>query len=124
MKIAIHMDQVPEEDGIAWRDYPKCTAFILDDSRPKRDPVTFQLIQKPRRTLIYPQDIAKVLKGEMVPSDKFLSLLRNGNKLPCPLCRKGRINPISDCRITAHFFCNNCGADLHYPEESEPITTP
>lgn len=112
MNIAIHMDQVPKEDGVSWEDYPEGTSIILDDRRPERDPVTFQLIRKPRRALIYPEDIIKAQKGEYMPTDKFLSLLRNGNKLLCPLCRKGHINPIFNPEKSTHFYCDCCGIDM------------
>lgn len=50
----IYFDQIPEEVDIS--DYPEGTVFVLDDSKPKRDPVTFELIRPPKRPLIYPKD--------------------------------------------------------------------
>ncbi|HBI64259.1 MAG TPA: hypothetical protein DDX51_03980 [Clostridiales bacterium] len=54
----IYLDQVPEE--VDFGDYPPGTEFVLDDSRPKRDPVTYRLIQKPKRPLIYPEDVKQI----------------------------------------------------------------
>ena len=50
----LYFGQIPA--GADVSDYPPDTIFILDDSRPKRDPVTFQLICAPKRELIYPED--------------------------------------------------------------------
>lgn len=50
----LYFEQIPA--GAVVSDYPPDTIFILDDSRPKRDPVTFQLICPPKRELIYPKD--------------------------------------------------------------------
>ena len=50
----IYFEQIPA--GAVVSDYPPDTIFILDDSRPKRNPVTFQLIRPPKRELIYPED--------------------------------------------------------------------
>lgn len=50
----LYFEQIPA--GAVISDYPPDTIFILDDSRPKRDPVTFQLICPPKRELIYPED--------------------------------------------------------------------
>lgn len=54
----IYLDQIPE--GVDVSDYPEGTWFILDDSPLQRDPVTFQLIKRPRRPLIYPEDVRKM----------------------------------------------------------------
>ncbi len=53
----IYLEQVPEE--VDFDDYPPDTEFILDDAPLKRDPVTFQLIPRERRPLIYPEDLKK-----------------------------------------------------------------
>ena len=50
----LYFGQIPA--GADVSDYPPDTIFILDDSRPKRDPVTLQLIRPPKRELIYPED--------------------------------------------------------------------
>ena len=50
----LYFGQIPA--GADVSDYPPDTIFVLDDSRPKRDPVTFQLIRPPKRELIYPED--------------------------------------------------------------------
>ena len=50
----LYFGQIPA--GADVSDYPPDTIFILDDIRPKRDPVTFQLIRPPKRELIYPED--------------------------------------------------------------------
>ena len=50
----LYFEQIPA--GAVVSDYPPDTIFILDDSRPKRDPVTFQLIRPPKKKLIYPED--------------------------------------------------------------------
>lgn len=50
----LYFDQIPE--GVDTSDYPEGTLFVLDDTRPKRDPVTFKLIREPKRKLIYPED--------------------------------------------------------------------
>lgn len=112
MAISIYFDQIPEEDGIRWEDYPEYTSFILDDSRPKRDLVTFQLIHPPRRTKIYPEDIVKAQKGDKIPIHRFVSLLRNGNKLLCPFCRKGRMKTDYNPEISHHFYCDRCKENL------------
>ena len=112
LAISIYFDQIPEEDGIRWEDYPEYTSFILDDSRPKRDPVTFQLIHPPRRTKIYPEDIVKAQKGDKIPIHRFVSLLRNGNKLLCPFCRKGRMKTDYNPEISHHFYCDRCKENL------------
>ena len=112
MAIRIYFDQIPEDAGIDTQDYPEYTSFILDDSRPKRDPVTFQAIRPPKRTKIYPSDVVKAQKGDVIPSHRFVALLRNGNKLFCPLCHKGRINTPYDPKTSHHFYCDACGADL------------
>lgn len=54
VSVDIYIDQVPEE--CEWEAYPPDTLFVHDDSRPKRDPVTFQLIRPERRPLIYPEE--------------------------------------------------------------------
>ena len=53
-KLRIYFDQIP--DGTKFYDYPEDTVFVLDDTRPMRDPVTFQLIRSPAREMIYPED--------------------------------------------------------------------
>ena len=50
----IYLDQIPE--GLSTQDYPEETEFILDDTRPERDPVTLKLIPRAKRELIYPED--------------------------------------------------------------------
>lgn len=50
----VYFDQIPE--GYSTQDYPENTQFVLDDSKPKRDPVTFQLLPPEKRPLIYPED--------------------------------------------------------------------
>ena len=110
--IKIYFDQIPEDEEIDTQDYPEYTSFILDDSRPKRDPVTFQLIRPPKRTKIYPSDIVKAQCGEEIPMHRFVSLLRNGNKLLCPICSIGRMITDHDSKISHHFYCDNCGEDL------------
>lgn len=50
----IFFDQIPE--GVDMSEYPEGTIFVLDDSRPKRDPVTFEVIRPEKRPLIYPED--------------------------------------------------------------------
>ena len=50
----LYFDQIP--NGSSTEDYPPNTRFILDDTRPKRDPVTFKLIRKLKREFIYPED--------------------------------------------------------------------
>jgi len=50
----VYFDQIPK--GYSIQDYPKDTKFVLDDSKPKRDPVTFKLIPPKKRPLIYPDD--------------------------------------------------------------------
>ena len=50
----LYFGQIPA--GADVSDYPPDTIFILDDIRPKRDPVTFQLIRPPKKKLIYPED--------------------------------------------------------------------
>lgn len=55
LKMEIFFDQIPE--GYTWKDYPEGTVFVLDDTKPKRDPETFRLIWPPKRPLIYPEDI-------------------------------------------------------------------
>ena len=112
MKIRIYFDQIPEDEGIDTQDYPEYTSFILDDSRPKRDPVTFKLIRPPRRTKIYPEDIIKAQRGDKIPMHRFVSLLRNGNKLLCPLCHRGRMITSHDPKISHHFYCDSCKENL------------
>ena len=53
-KLRIYFDQIP--DGTKFYDYPEDTVFVLDDTRPMRDSVTFQLIHSPAREMIYPED--------------------------------------------------------------------
>lgn len=53
----IYLEQVPEE--VDFDDYPPDTEFILDDAPLKRDPVTFKLIPRESRPLIYPEDLNK-----------------------------------------------------------------
>ena len=112
MSISIYFEQIPADEGIDTGDYPEYTSFILDDSRPKRDPVTFQLIRPKRRTIIYPEDIVKAHKGDKIPMHRFVSLLRNGNNLLCPLCRNGRMKTAYDPKISHHFYCDSCGENL------------
>lgn len=112
MQIRIFFEQIPEEEGIDTGDYPEYTSFTLDDSRPKRDPVTFQVIRPKRRAKIYPDDIVKAHKGDKIPMHRFVSLLRNGNELLCPLCRNGRMKTSYDPKISHHFYCDRCGEDL------------
>lgn len=50
----LYFEQIPA--GADVGDYPPDTLFVLDDVRPKRDPVTFQLLRPPKRELIYPED--------------------------------------------------------------------
>lgn len=50
----IYFDQIPE--GYSTQDYPENVRFVLDDTRPERDPVTFEIIRPPKRPLIYPED--------------------------------------------------------------------
>lgn len=50
----IYFDQIPE--GYSPQDYPAGTIFVLDDTRPKRDPVTFKVIRPEKRPLVYPED--------------------------------------------------------------------
>ena len=112
MTISIYFEQIPDNEGIKTQDYPEYTSFVLDDCRPKRDPVSFQIIRPQRRTKIYPDDIVKAQHGEKIPMHRFVSLLRNGNKLLCPLCRNGRMSTAHDPKISHHFYCEGCRADL------------
>ena len=50
----LYLDQIPK--GYSMLDYPDDTIFVMDDTRLKRDPVTFQLIPPEKRPLIYPED--------------------------------------------------------------------
>ena len=50
----VYFDQIPE--GYSVQDYPENTTFVLDDTRPKMDPVTLELILPEKRPLIYPED--------------------------------------------------------------------
>lgn len=51
--MTLFMDQIP--DGAEWDDYPPDTKFILDDSYPKRDEKTLELIF-PNRPKITPEE--------------------------------------------------------------------
>lgn len=51
----IYMDQVPED--VSFEDYPAGTEFVFDEPPIQRDPVTFELIPRKKRSLIYPSDI-------------------------------------------------------------------
>lgn len=66
----IYMEQVPE--SISYSDYPSGTQFVLDDSKPERDPITFRILHK-NRPLVWPEDIVKA-KAEGKPEDYFLHL--------------------------------------------------
>lgn len=50
----LYFDQIPE--GVSPADYPEGTEFVVDDAM-ERDPVTFQLILRTKRPLIFPQDV-------------------------------------------------------------------
>lgn len=39
--------------------------------------------------------------------------IRNGEKVQCPLCKKGQIQPIGDRQCTTIFSCDNCKKTLH-----------
>lgn len=54
----IYFDQIPE--GVDIRDYPSDTVFVLDDSKPKRDPVTYRLIRGPERPMLYPENVRRM----------------------------------------------------------------
>ena len=66
----IYIEQIP--DTVNLENYTDDTEFILDDSRPERDPVTFQLMRK-KRVLIWPEDVVKA-KMEGKPEDYFSRL--------------------------------------------------
>lgn len=49
-------EQIPE--GVELGDYPKGTLFALICDEPReRDPVSFQLLPRPKRPLMYPQNV-------------------------------------------------------------------
>ena len=50
----IYFDQIPEDVDVS--EYPEGTEFVLDDSKPKMDPVTLEPIRPEKRPLIYPKD--------------------------------------------------------------------
>jgi hypothetical protein len=52
--MTLYFDQIPEDEGYTIEDYPLDTIFILDDTPPKRDPVTHKLIRGKPRPKIYP----------------------------------------------------------------------
>lgn len=64
-QMKLYIDQIPE--GISWEEYPKGTEFILDDTRPRRDPVSFQLIRPPKRPLITPAEAWAAHRGDQKP---------------------------------------------------------
>lgn len=59
--IEVFLEQIPE--GYTTSDYPKETVFVLDDSKPKRDPATFQLLRSEARPKVFPEDVQKMLQG-------------------------------------------------------------
>ena len=48
----LYFDQIPE--GVSPADYPEGTEFVVDDAPMKRDPVTFQLIPRTKRPVVFP----------------------------------------------------------------------
>ena len=58
----VYFEQIPE--GVSASDYPDGTVFVFDDSRPKRDPVTLELIPPEKRPLIYPEEVKKHLNHQ------------------------------------------------------------
>jgi hypothetical protein len=58
--LTLYFDQIPK--GYTIDDYPSGTIFILDDTPPKRDPVTFKLIRPEPRPKVYPPKAQKSAK--------------------------------------------------------------
>ena len=58
----IYFEQIPE--GASYEDYPPDTLFVLDDTRPKRDPQTWRLLPKEQRRIITPEEAWSVYNQE------------------------------------------------------------
>lgn len=43
----------------------------------------------------------------------MMKRLRNGEKEPCPICKKGIMIPVGDYKITHCFYCSNCKTKLN-----------
>lgn len=43
----------------------------------------------------------------------MMKRLRNGEKEPCPICKKGIMIPVGDYKITHCFYCSNCKEKLN-----------
>ena len=56
----IFFEQIPE--GAEPGDYPPDTIFVLDDTRPKRDPVTFKIIIPEPRPKVSPKQAWEVYR--------------------------------------------------------------
>lgn len=44
--------------------------------------------------------------------DDIVKRLRKGEEVRCPLCEKGNLEPVGDCRTTNSFRCSACGQRL------------
>lgn len=44
--------------------------------------------------------------------DDIVKRLRNGEVVKCPLCEKGKLEPVGDYRTTYAFRCSGCGERL------------
>ena len=44
---------------------------------------------------------------------EIVKRIRNGEKVQCPLCKKGQIQPIGDRQYTTIFSCDNSKKTLH-----------
>ena len=43
----------------------------------------------------------------------MMKRLRNGEKEPCPICKKGIMIPVGDYKITHCFYCSSCKTKLN-----------
>ena len=49
----LYFEQIPE--NVDFSEYPPDTLFVLDDSRPPRDPITFKRILPPPKPIVTPE---------------------------------------------------------------------
>ena len=59
-EVEVYLEQIPE--GVEPEEYPENTIWVWRDDRPKRDPVTFELIRPEPMKKLWPEDVRRMME--------------------------------------------------------------
>jgi len=61
-QVKIDIGQIPE--GVEVEEYPEGTLFVWSEDKPKRDPVTFELMRPEPMKKLWPEDVRRMMDEE------------------------------------------------------------